>query len=246
MSDLDTAMISEYGELADEYYDPTRHPTCANFRKLSYLLIEKILSASPELFNKCLEIGAGRSVMAELRKNGLERLGHLTISDKSERMLRHSSDLAPYYDADLLLDIEDTPNIRRVCTGQYDLVVASLSDPYNGEALLQSLKKIIDFEGRVILTTPSHEWANAYRKKSQSGLYNVAVFISKDGTRHYLRSIILPIDEQIELCDRFDFRISCLEQIYCDQIPAVELSTKLAIVRRNRLPAVTGYVLTRQ
>lgn len=246
MDDLELIEFGEYEEAANEYYDAKLHPTCANFRTLSYFFIEALLSASPRHFSRCLEIGAGRSVLAELRKKGLDRFGQLTISDKSKSMLRHSRDLVPFYDLELLLDVEDVPEMRRVCAERYDLVVASLADPYNGNALWRSLKEIVNIAGQVILTTPSYEWARAFRKESQSKLYDVAEFITSGGSNLYFRSVVFPPDEQISMCYRFDFQIDRLEQIYCDPIPEAELSSKLHAVRRNQLPAVTGYVLVRQ
>lgn len=240
-----TTRLREYEDISDEYYDPRRHPTCANFRRLSLGFVDRFLSSQSRRFERCLEIGAGRSVLAELRRNGNNRLGFVTISDKSEKMLRHSRDLEAFYDRALLLDVESVP---RSTSGfeQSDLVAASLADPYNTSSLWRFLSEAVVAGGTVVFTVPSYEWASTFRRHNQAGQYDVAEFVSRNGTVMYLPSFILTPDEQIALGHRFGFRIDRLEQAYCDAIADSELSPKLISVRAKRLPAVTGYVFIRE
>lgn len=237
--------LSEYDDLSEEYYDAERHPTCANFYSLSYRWIRKQLSSLPSHFNRCLEIGAGYSIMAKLRSDGFDRVGWLAISDKSELMLNYSRGLAKFYDEALILDIEDTENAKRVCSKDYDLVVASLADPYNGPRLWQTLNQIMATNGRVVFTTPSYEWTTSFRKLEQAGKIDLAEFVSKSGDIIYLRSDVLSAAKQIELCYRHGFRLELLEQVYCDDIPVAELSWKLDRVRGLKMPALTGYMFVR-
>lgn len=245
MDSLTQREVVDYDYVADEYYDAALHPTCANFERLSYQFVEERLTQSRRRFGRSLEVGAGKSVLARMREKGIDRIVSLTISDKSETMLRHSRDLARYYESAIILDVEDSNNSAARLGAQYDLVVASLADPYNGNALWSFLKTVVVASGWVILTTPSYEWCRRFRSEKQSSLFDVAEFVTRDGTRKLLPSIVFPPEEQLALCSRFGFRVDRLEQAYCDQIPPSELSPKLTVAIEDDLPVLTGYVLIR-
>src|SRR5436309_2518274 len=85
-----SALISSYHELAGEYYDAERHPTSANFRDGSVLLVERWVDddANPSDIN--WDVGAGDSVLAEvLNARGLA-LDRTTALDSSPSMLAYS------------------------------------------------------------------------------------------------------------------------------------------------------------
>src|SRR5690606_35896916 len=79
-----------YEALASEYYDAVRHPTCANFREASRLIINSWLdTAWPDSGWVC-EVGAGQSLLAELIEERELPFDRVLITDASPSMLRHS------------------------------------------------------------------------------------------------------------------------------------------------------------
>src|SRR4051812_31374099 len=79
-----------YEDLAEEYYDPARHPTSANFRDGSLMLLERSLSLRPSPDGELWDVGAGDSVLAEVLARAGKDLSRVTAVDSSARMLEHS------------------------------------------------------------------------------------------------------------------------------------------------------------
>ena len=61
-----------YDHVAHEYHNSARHPTCANFDKLSRKFLEPKISTISNSVKRTIDVGAGRSVLASvLAKLGL-------------------------------------------------------------------------------------------------------------------------------------------------------------------------------
>ena len=84
----------EYEDLASEYYDPLRHPTCANFREASDLLLGGWLREYSAAGAWICEVGAGRSTVAEQLAMRNISLNRLTLADSSAEMLAYSREWA--------------------------------------------------------------------------------------------------------------------------------------------------------
>jgi ubiquinone/menaquinone biosynthesis C-methylase UbiE len=82
--------VSTYDDVAAEYYDPVRHPTCANFAELSNSFLVPRLRRYVSAVSRILEVGAGRSTAAPvLRERGVP-VTQLTLLDRSAPMLEYS------------------------------------------------------------------------------------------------------------------------------------------------------------
>ena len=82
--------MGNYGDLAREYYDSVRHPTCANFREASRRLLISWLSTLALSGAHLLEVGAGASIVSEwLSRNG-RILDRFIVTDLSSKMLQYS------------------------------------------------------------------------------------------------------------------------------------------------------------
>ena len=63
-------------------------------------------------------------------------------------------------------------------------VVASLGDPYNEPSFWTESKRVLEPDGLVIFTTPSHEWAFAFRRDPSPGSgASRAEFVLRNGHR---------------------------------------------------------------
>jgi hypothetical protein len=229
----------EYDQLASEYYDALLHPTCANFRALSYGFIREAVHAIGRNFSTSLEIGAGKSLLAELRQDGMDCFGELTISDKHANMLAHSDRLQQYFNHRTIVDMS-VASVNEMLLENFELVVGSLIDPYNGSPLWANLKEITFKGGYVIVTTPSYDWAQQFRNSSDAK-YDFAEFASGD-QRISVRSVVLEPKDQIALAERCGFKLVQLKQKFCSELLPEQLSPKLKYVLTHQLPAVTGYV----
>ena len=158
--------FSPYDQVADEYYDPDRHPTCANFRQLAHLFISDLrrdFIFEEKLRNgRVLETGAAFSLAAEIMSRDFGNLSNLTIQDASEAMLAHSvrwqNSLKEIY-------VSDARQLR-AGDASYDIIFSILADPYNDARLWTEISRVLAEGGYWVLTTPSHHWAKKFRSGS--------------------------------------------------------------------------------
>lgn len=155
--------FSPYDAVAEEYYDPSLHPTCANFRQLGHRYLAEIRRhAQIETrlrTGRVLETGAGFSMIGEIMSRDFQGMQNLTIQDASEQMLSHSirwqNWLAELY-------VSDARQLRSQ-NGAYDAVFSFLADPYNDQALWKEISRVLTDGGFWVITTPSHHWAKNFR-----------------------------------------------------------------------------------
>src|SRR5262249_7929148 len=79
-----------YDDLASEYYDCARHPTCANFREASQSLLIPWLREMAQPEGHILEIGAGCSIVSEWLAKDKRSVARSILADLSLKMLRYS------------------------------------------------------------------------------------------------------------------------------------------------------------
>jgi ubiquinone/menaquinone biosynthesis C-methylase UbiE len=149
--------VAEYERVGAEYYDPELHPTCANFRSASEQIVARWLGATS---GQVVEVGCGRSVVAELLRGQRSNLRALTLLDSSWTMLRHS---LPFVESGAMLVLSEADELA-LRDGVADLLVASLGDPYNSEAFWRASRRVVRTDGRIIFSTPSFEWSTAFRR----------------------------------------------------------------------------------
>src|SRR5438132_3045781 len=82
--------LESYEEIASEYYDRTRHPTCANFREASARILRVWLRRLSVERGQVCEVGAGDSLLAELLLEAGKEPRGVIISDPSPSMLEFS------------------------------------------------------------------------------------------------------------------------------------------------------------
>lgn len=228
-----------YAELAAEYYNQYRHPTCANFRLASRLYFERCLDRIPGRASDVIcEVGAGLSLFAEVYANRGQKLDSLILSDASHEMLRHSAKF------ELLGAKLVVADARQSCfdEGSIALVASSLGDPYNTEEFWAETRRILRKGGTVIFTTPSSSWAKEFRKSNDpAGLYS-AEFVTANGDKILVPSYIFPEADQIALIRSHGFSIVDVHQITVGQINDLFISPKLITSAGNDQPILTGYL----
>lgn len=228
-----------YEDVACEYYDPVRHPTCANFREASRILLTRWLGQFPVGSDWLCDVGAGKSLMAELLTSAGSGLDRLLLIDESRSMLSYSHAWTTAGARVALADARSLP-LRSETLG---CLVSSLGDPYNDPLFWDEAYRVLRAGGIVHFTTPSYDWAFAYRTLTGTSM-STAVFELSDGRQICLPSLIYPEDEQRELMASSGFLTKEIAQIHLCDLESAVVSPKLLRERRGpHATLVTGYLL---
>jgi hypothetical protein len=189
---LVSKVLQTYDEVAAEYYDSYLHPTCANFSELSSLFLRARLQPHSLDNINILEVGCGRSVVATILDGGGTSFNSLTLLDQSPLMLEHSRKWESRGAKLIIADAQHTS----LPSANYQLLISSLGDPYNGRAFWLEVSRLLTVGGTCLYTTPSFEWAQRFRRNFDMG---AAEFLRTDGTKILVRSEIPTTKKQIEL-----------------------------------------------
>jgi ubiquinone/menaquinone biosynthesis C-methylase UbiE len=235
---IDTS-LALYQDIAAEYYDPERHPTCANFREASSLLLDKWLrTAKPD--GVFCEVGAGDSLLAELLRGSGISARELIITDSSPAMLSYSKRWSSTGTYLVLSDAIRLPFPDH----KLDLLVSSLGDPYNLTEFWDEVCRVLRPSGVALYTTPAYAWAKAFRTKSNGDLKS-AQFDLLDGGSVDLPSWIYPVQEQVEIIEKSGLEVVEKSSVSIFEIGSNHLSPKLMIERGSDAEVVEGYLITR-
>ncbi len=173
--------LATYDDVADEYYDKSLHPTCANFAELSERFFRRRLQPDSYKDKNVLEVGCGRSIVAEILVNNEISLNGLTLLDSSPRMLSYSEQWQQRGASLVVADAQDT----RLLSHSFHLIISSLGDPYNGAPFWSEIERLLMVGGACLFTTPSYEWAQRFRRGTD---FHSAEFLRSDGISPYKRS----------------------------------------------------------
>jgi SAM-dependent methyltransferase len=227
---------SSYEDVAAEYYDSERHPTCANFREASRLLLRAWLVGKRN--TRLCEIGAGKSVVAEIFSDLGYTLEHVTLVDESPSMLSYSK---PWIRDGAKLELGSSSHLP-FAASEIDLIVSCLGDPYNGAPFWQEVQRVLRNGGECMLTTPSYDWATNFRRKTHSDLGS-ALFELADGTQLLLPSVILSPTDQTALVESCGLQVRKIQHVSVESLSGQSISPKLLV--GSQLKVVTGYVVAK-
>ncbi|HTD37533.1 MAG TPA: class I SAM-dependent methyltransferase [Candidatus Limnocylindrales bacterium] len=228
-------VVTTYEELAAEYYT-ARHPTCANFREASASVVTGWL-AGPLPEGIVCDVGAGKSIVAETLAARGEPLDRVILVDSSASMLRHSQSWIDAGARAIVADAEALP----LDGGGVALLVASLGDPYDGQEFWSEARRVVRPGGQVFFTTPSYDWAVAFRRSNQDSPFDRAVFALADGRHIAVPSFILPREQQCEVIAKAGFRTDEVVDVPLSAIAPAARSAKLMSERGEGASIVTAY-----
>jgi SAM-dependent methyltransferase len=228
-----------YDDIAAEYYDAVRHPTCANFLELSAaFLVPRIQKHAPTAKN-ILEVGAGRSLVAPIMAAKNLPLSHVTLLDQSPRMLEHSREWEPRGARLLVSDATSTG----LPPASFKLIVSSLGDPYNDANFWEEVSRLLDSKGVCLFTTPAREWSERFRAGSNR---RAAEFLLANGATVSVRSDILSMASQSEIIDGVGIYLDEMQALDAAQLSG-PLSSKLLVDgQTSSLPVVRGFAIRKR
>lgn len=227
-----------YDELAEEYYDRRRHPTCANFRDACALLYQQWLPRCWHQTGWICETGAGRSLVAEIAVERQLRTEGLILLDSAPNMLAHSAEVISAACNAVLGDARQLP----FADNSLSVLIATLGDPYNTPRFWQEVRRVLAEDGVVIFTTPSYIWSSTFRGTEKEAQH-MAEFKVSDGRRIFVPSFIYPEADQAEMLGAHGLRIRETERVTVDQLHVEQVSPKLRCATHGDI--VTGYWVTR-
>jgi ubiquinone/menaquinone biosynthesis C-methylase UbiE len=230
---------ASYDLVAKEYYDSERHPTCANFREASRLIFRQWLRLGSDEGCIC-EVGAGKSLVAEILAEKLGNVGLLTLIDESESMLNYSENLR---DSGARLVVASALRLP-LDPESFDVVASSLGDPYNNAAFWTEVRRILKPNGICLFTTPSWEWATTFRESTDPSSMHNSVFELSDGSQISLPSHIYSEDDQARLIESVGLMVSDVVRVPIRDLAEQNQSPKLVKSRGRNANVVTGYLAT--
>ncbi|MHB1798954.1 MAG: class I SAM-dependent methyltransferase [Vulcanimicrobiaceae bacterium] len=229
-------MPAFFDRLADEYYDFQAHPTCQNFTNASALALSLLLPAMTTSESRICDVGAGRSLVVEALAQLDFDPRNLTLLDDSVGMMKHSGRFIRQGSIPVISDAHEMP----FASSSFDLVVSSLGDAYNDAVFWREIHRITRSQGRCIFTTPSVDWALAYRSGAGDPP-DAALFALRDGGIVQVPSIILHRDLQQRLIEESGFTLQAVMDIPTHALVGT-LSKKLRSNGDIISPIVTAYV----
>lgn len=228
-----------FSRIAAEYYDPSRHPTVANLTESSSRLAGRWLDLIEASGKDICDVGAGRSVVARWLEVKGSALSNLVLTDSSREMLQHS---AQWCETARLCAVAPADNLPLNDASQ-EIVTALLGDPFNDGGFWFEARRVLRIGGNLIFTTPSFEWANAYRDISGDDKSH-AVFDLADGGLVALPSWVMPKDDQVAVAAQAGFDPLAVEDVpFASLLPPI--SRKLRVAEERGLAVVTGYLFAR-
>jgi SAM-dependent methyltransferase len=234
---LQPGQLSSYEDIADEYYDAARHPTCASLRELSAQYLAPRIARCCDRKQFLVEVGAGQSMLAPIWAELGGDLRSVELIDSSPAMLSYS---AQWEELGVRLRIADA-----VSTGleseSVDVLIASLGDPYNTFGFWKEVARVLHPGGVCHFTTPASEWAFAFRDKENR---SVAEFLRADGTILQMPSPVLTHEEQMDLLQKAGLSVLDEQSLtLCDLASAP--ASKLLCVGHDKA-VVRGYSVRRR
>ncbi|MGC5844080.1 class I SAM-dependent methyltransferase [Mesorhizobium abyssinicae] len=227
---------ASYDEIASEYYDPRRHPTCASLRELSAAYLTPRIELASGAAKRLVEVGVGQSLLAPSWRAAGGDLGYVTLLDNSPSMLAYSADWQRLGTRLVLADAAATG----LPAASVDVLISSLGDPYNSPLFWQEVSRILKPGGICHFTLPAFEWAMAFRDKENM---STAEFLRADGVK-----LLLPSPVLNELDQRRMFATAGLRLVDEEALTRQALTSrpapKLMCVPVD-VPAVRGYSLQR-
>jgi SAM-dependent methyltransferase len=232
-ADRESKSVASYEDIALEYYDHRRHPTCRDLRELSIRFLGPRLRAGLPDDGCLVEVGPGLSVLAPAAA-ATDALSRVILVDSSPRMLSYSSQ----WIASGARSVVASADATGLQSGTVSLIVSSLGDPYNRPGFWREVARLLKPGGRCLFTMPSFEWSSRFRSHSER---HVAEFLGADGARLLMPSYVNDEVQQISIIEAAGL---CVEErkAFGTELLDAEPAPKLLCIGPGD-PVVSAYVV---
>ena len=226
-SQIDFLNRKGYNIIASEFTDDKRITT-HNFHTASIPFFEYAINNYIQTWDKVLEIGPGQNWL--LANFHFPEIDYYSI-DVSENMMKRSGSNNGK---------NIVGSIRNTCfpSDFFDLVIASLADPFLYPASLSEIYRILKTEGRLIFTIPSSEWSSCIREKNNA---NKTKFLLNNKSYAEVFSFTYSLEELCKMLVNTGFRIIYSTELAMNRFSNERIS--LAISTAAQKKAVDIYNL---
>ena len=227
--------LSDYEDIASEYYDSHLHPTCDDFRRGATVAHRRFQDRLN--IGRCLEVGSGKSIVLEQQMPRGSARRNTIVLDQSSTMLSHSHGLAHALDAELLVGSAFSLPVR---SNSIDCLVSHLGDPYNLSTFWDEVSRVVKAGGVALYTTPSFVWATRFRPRE---LRDRALFHTH-GRSLLLASYIYHRDIQFRLVESKGLRVIDVTGVKVRELRPMA-SAKIQCLHEGD-PVVEAYLMERR
>lgn len=227
----------QYDEIAEEYYDSERHPTCASLRELSLTFLTPKILQLQGVEQSLVEVGTGCSLLAPnwLARGGLA--SNLMLIDSSPAMLAHSTE---WILKGVKSEVADASSIP-VPDASVDVLVSSLGDPYNTAAFWLEVARVLRRGGIALFTTPSSEWASSFRPPNE---IESAEFVRRDGAILMLPSHVPSEAAQLQMFSNAGLTLREVQSLTAGDLASPPAPKLLCVA--SGVPLLRGFTLVRE
>lgn len=198
---------ASYEAVAEEYYDQSLHPTCADFRSASrFALARMFKKQDPE--GRIADIGCGLSLVREFTDEQ-----QLVLVDASATMLAKNT--LPVEKR--LVDVQT----EQFGVLEFDWVFAVLADPFNTKSAWLNISAALKPAGKCFFITPSNVWVRKFREISKEEKGSFARFVKGDSSEVFLPSFVYPVDSQITLMQSAGFEVVEYVGVTCADVRGI-------------------------
>lgn len=231
-------LTGSYEQLSAEYYDDRLHPTSANFREASRIVLEHWIPSLGLGDEWICEVGAGRSLLCEVLEGEQKSLDKVLLTDRSYSMLVSS---CKWRDRGAHLAVCEAGALP-LPSSSIGTWVSILGDSFDTESLWAETARIVRPGGVAIHTTPSYEWAAAFRRGKG---FSVAEFRTTDGNQVAVPSFVRPIEQERALIESAGLSVKEVNAVPMSALRSLALSPKLTSVLTESDTALVGYLIVR-
>lgn len=223
--------VASYQDVALEYYDDSRHPTCRDLRTLSAKFLIPHLRAGLPSKESLVEVGPGLSILAP-EAEAVGGLSRVILVDSSPKMLSYSTPWVARGARSLVASADATG----LPSGTVSLVVSSLGDPYNHAEFWREIARLLKPGGTCLFTMPSFQWSSIFRSDSER---DFAEFERADGVRLFMPSHVRREEEQVRMIEAAGLLVEYRTEFGTEMLET-EPAPKLRCVEPS-IPVISAY-----
>lgn len=228
-SQIDSLNRRGYDTIASEFTDDKR-VTTHNFHTSSIPFFEYAVNNYIREGDKVLEIGPGQNWLSS--NFHFPEIDYHSV-DVSGNMMKH---LGTNNGRDIVGSIRNT----FFPSGFFDIVIASLADPFFYPASLSEIYRIVKTGGRFIFTIPSSEWSSCIREKGNA---NKTKFLLSDRSYSEVFSFTYSLEELRNMLVDGGFQIVYSAELTMDRSFEGEISPAISMAAQKKAVDIYDLVI---
>lgn len=228
-SQIDAINRIGYDIIADEFTEDKR-VTTHNFHTSSIPFFEYAISNYIRTGDKVLEVGPGQNWL--LSNFHFPEIDYYAI-DVSRNMMSH---LNTTCGKRIVGSIRNT----FFPSSSFDIVIASLADPFFYPASLSEICRILKTGGRLIFTIPSLEWSSCIRDKENA---NKTKFLLSNQACSEVFSFTYSLEELRKMLADAGFQIIYSTEVSMDRFSGEEISPAISMAAQKKAVDIYSFII---